>query len=59
MEEKPPWELGCSPYLVKKMKKMKRERVGRKRERGEVGDSEKLREKGVYIVERGLRAEIG
>ena len=58
MEEEPPWELGCSPYLVKKVKEMKRESVGRKRERGEVGDSEKLKKKGIYIVGRGLRAEI-
>ena len=61
MEEEPPWELGCSPYLVKKvkeMKKMEEEVFGRKRERGDVGDSEKTEERGIYIVGRGLRAEI-
>ena len=34
MEEEPPWELGFSPYLVKKVKEMKKmEERERERER--------------------------
>ena len=49
MEEKPPWELGCSPYLVKKMKKMEeRESGAEERERRSWGFFKKLK-KGGYI----------
>ena len=38
MEEKPPWELGSSPYLVENVKKMKKmeekESWAEERERG-------------------------
>ncbi|KAK1553559.1 hypothetical protein Q3G72_000406 [Acer saccharum] len=49
MEEKAPWELGSSPYLVKNVKKMKKmeERESRAEERERDGrDSEKLKRKG-------------
>ena len=52
MEEEPPWELGFSPYLVKKVKKMKkmeeRESGAEERERRSWGFS-KTERKGGYI----------
>jgi hypothetical protein len=62
MEEEPPWEPGSLLYWVKKvekMKKMEEEVFGAEERERRSWDSEKLKKRGVYIVERGLRAEIG